>query len=102
VLLKLVAYDGRPEKRLKDARDIANIIENYFDLQTDLVYDQHNDIFNVAEDALNQLFLEEVSAEVLGREIKKIIKDNSNSSMFIICGWTGKPFGPARLYRGLI
>jgi len=76
VLLKLVAYDDRPEKRLKDAKDIANIIEGYFDLQTDLIYEQHNDIFAVTEKALDQLLLEEIAAEVLGREIKKISKGN--------------------------
>jgi predicted nucleotidyltransferase len=76
VLLKLVAYDDRPEKRFKDARDIANIIENYFDLQTDLIYEQHNDIFAVDDGALDQLVLEEIAAEVIGREIKEIAKDN--------------------------
>lgn len=76
VLLKLVAYDDRPEKRFKDARDIANIIENYFDLQTDLIYEEHNDIFAVDDGALDQLLLEEIAAEVLGREIKEIVKDN--------------------------
>jgi predicted nucleotidyltransferase len=47
VLLKLVAYDDRPEKRIKDARDIGNILENYFDLQSDLVYNYHQCCFDV-------------------------------------------------------
>lgn len=78
VLLKLIAYDDRPERRLKDARDIANIFENYFELQTDLIYEEHNDLFDISDNALNQLALEEVAAEVVGREIKKIIQSNSN------------------------
>jgi len=76
VLLKLVAYDDRPETRLKDARDIANIIENYFHLKADLIYDQHNDIFGVDDDALDRLLLEEIAAEVLGREVKMITGSN--------------------------
>jgi predicted nucleotidyltransferase len=76
VLLKLVAYDDRPEKRLKDARDIGNILENYFELQSDLVYTNHNDLFSVEEVVFDQLTLQEVGAEVVGREIKKIIHNN--------------------------
>jgi predicted nucleotidyltransferase len=73
VLLKLIAYDDRPEQRLKDARDIANIIANYFDLQEDRIYEHHADLFT--ED--NEFKLEHISAEVVGREIKAIIAANT-------------------------
>ena len=33
VLLKLIAYDDRPEQRAKDGRDVGSIIEHYFDLE---------------------------------------------------------------------
>jgi predicted nucleotidyltransferase len=35
VLLKLIAYDDRPEHRQNDAGDIAHIIGYYFDIETD-------------------------------------------------------------------
>jgi len=76
VLLKLIAFDDRPEKRLKDARDIANIINLYFDLQTDLIYGEHSDIFLASEEQLNKVSLQEIAAMVIGREIKKVIDKN--------------------------
>jgi predicted nucleotidyltransferase len=77
VLLKLVAYDDRPEQRLKDARDIANILENYFELQANQIYDYHSELFAVEETEMNQLMLEDLAAVVIGREIKKIIQGNT-------------------------
>ena len=72
VLLKLIAYDDRPEQRLKDAGDIAGILMNYFELQSDLIYDHHHDLFEKEERELT-----EIAAIVVGREIKKICADNS-------------------------
>lgn len=73
VLLKLIAYDDRPEQRAKDGRDVASIIEHYFDLQADHIYEQHADLFGEAEEDLT---LQEISATVIGREISKIIGGN--------------------------
>lgn len=71
VLLKLIAFDDRPEKRMKDALDIASIINHFFDLQADLIYEKHNDLFR--DDTVT---LEEISASVIGREIKHIVGEN--------------------------
>lgn len=71
VLLKLIAYDDRPEMRFKDARDIANIIRHYFDLRADLIYEQHSDIFDGME-----MSEEEISALVIGREVQRITIEN--------------------------
>lgn len=76
VLLKLIAFDDRPEKREKDPRDIANITQYFFELQTDLIYDEHNDLFQLDDKELENLQLEEVSATVIGREIEKITRSN--------------------------
>lgn len=45
ILLKFIAYDDRPEVRTKDARDIINIMLHFFELQADLIYDSHADLF---------------------------------------------------------
>jgi len=71
VLLKFIAFDEQPEKRLKDPGDIANIIINFFELQTELIYDNHPDLFENEERTLD-----EIGAIVIGREMKKICKDN--------------------------
>ncbi len=72
VLLKFIAYDDRPEHRIKDARDIANIIAHFFDLEGDMIYEHHSDLFLAETD----LELDEVSAIVIGREIYAILKGN--------------------------
>jgi len=74
VLLKLISYDDRPEMRLKDAGDIAGIIQHFFDLQSDLIYDHHSDLFTDINDEITDL--SEISLIVVGREIKRIIRDN--------------------------
>jgi predicted nucleotidyltransferase len=73
VMLKLIAYDDRPEIRFKDARDIINILTHYFDLQAEMIYEHHADLFGEDEGSLS-----EVSATVVGREMKKIAADNLN------------------------
>ncbi|OJV13256.1 MAG: hypothetical protein BGO21_15110 [Dyadobacter sp. 50-39] len=73
VLLKLVAYDDRPERRQKDATDIGNILVNFFDMHQDLIYSNHLDMFDEQERTL-----ENISGIVLGREIKKIVLSNAN------------------------
>ncbi|MDB5245616.1 MAG: hypothetical protein JWQ40_10 [Segetibacter sp.] len=73
VLLKLIAFDDRPEKRTKDARDVANILAHFFDLQAELIYNEHNDIFGNEDQTL-----EEISAIVIGRELKKICSTNQS------------------------
>lgn len=74
VLLKLIAYDDRPELRTKDVRDIANILIHYFELEANHIYEEHHDLF--ANDMSDQK-LSEISAVVIGREIKKILGNNN-------------------------
>lgn len=73
VLLKFIAYDDRPEKRIKDARDIANILMNYFELEAPMIYQYHNDLF--AEDKPERE-LEEIASIVVGRKLKKLLNSN--------------------------
>jgi predicted nucleotidyltransferase len=73
VMLKLIAYDDRPEIRLKDARDVINILTHYFDLQAEMIYEHHADLFGEDEGSLS-----EVSTIVIGREMKRIVADNLN------------------------
>lgn len=45
VVLKLIAWDDRPEIRSDDIVDVAIIINHYFELEENLIYDQHVDLF---------------------------------------------------------
>jgi predicted nucleotidyltransferase len=77
ILLKLIAFDDRPEYRLKDARDIANILFHYFELEQDQVYGEENkDIFTSGSSELDELSLPEIGSLVAGRTIHKIIVGN--------------------------
>lgn len=71
VLLKFIAWDDRPELRLKDLGDIALILDNYFDRFDDDIYDNHSDLFGDRE-------LEEIAAYVIGRKIKHIIGNSTH------------------------
>lgn len=74
VLLKLIAYDDRPEQRAKDGRDVGSIIEHYFDLEAEHIYEHHSDLFAEAE---KDMELQKIAATVIGREIKITIGENS-------------------------
>ena len=74
VLLKLIAYDDRPEQRAKDGRDVGSIIEHYFDLQAEHIYEHHSDLFTETE---RDMELQDIAATVIGREIKTTIGENS-------------------------
>lgn len=73
LLLKLIAYDDRPEKRNQDPGDIREIILNYFDIQDHFIWDKHNDMFTEDNEGLE---LHEYSAIVIGRQMKDILAQN--------------------------
>jgi predicted nucleotidyltransferase len=72
VMLKFIAFDDRPDQRIKDAGDVGNILRNYFDLQTDLIYKEEYAVLFTEEIGS----MVEVSSIVIGSEIKKIIQSN--------------------------
>lgn len=75
ILLKLIAFNDRPEMRGNDPGDVASIIKNYFALNDDDIFENHNDLFVDNEDD-DEFQLEYVSAQVIGRSINKIVAQN--------------------------
>jgi len=71
VILKLIAWDDRPEMRGDDIDDIAEIIKNYFHFNSDAIWEHHSDLFTDDND------LDEIASQYLGREIGKIISGNT-------------------------
>jgi predicted nucleotidyltransferase len=67
IILKLIAWNDKPESRNKDLKDIAFIIDNYFNLQDDLIYEKYNRYFE------NDLEIDQIAAIALGCEIKEIL-----------------------------
>lgn len=70
VLLKLIAFDDRPEFRAKDPLDISSIIKNYPHIETELIWDEYNYLYD------QDLSHEDIGVIVIGCEIFKLIKDN--------------------------
>lgn len=69
VILKLIAWNDRPEERGDDLLDILTIIKKYFLINLDDIYDNHFDLLDKYDDLENLL----VSARVLGRKSQIIL-----------------------------
>ncbi len=74
VILKLIAWDDRPEMRGNDIDDIAEIIKNYFHFNSEAIWEHQSDLFTDDND------LDEIASQYLGREIEKIISGNARLS----------------------
>jgi predicted nucleotidyltransferase len=70
VLLKLIAYDDRPEKRQKDPIDIASIFDHYPDIESEMIWSEYSFLYT------DDIEHPEVGIKVLGYEISKIIAKN--------------------------
>ena len=68
VLLKLIAYDDRPEHRPKDILDMGAILRHYFNIVEEDIYENHNDLFSNDEFDITI-----TAARVMGRQMAPII-----------------------------
>ena len=73
VLLKLLAFQERPEIRRDDIKDISKILKHFFDMYADEIYENHNDLFGDKDINLNW-----IAARVLGRDMGKIAQLNED------------------------
>lgn len=71
VMLKLISWDDRPQ-RTHDLTDIDNIIDTYFDWNSDEVYEFHNDIFDKYDSAEPAIWQKVISAHIIGRKMKPL------------------------------
>jgi predicted nucleotidyltransferase len=75
VILKLIAYEDRPEIRRDDIKDISKILKHFFDMYQDEIFENHSDLFGEDRE------LPDIAARVMGRDMSKIAK--LNKSLFI-------------------
>ncbi|PWA10492.1 hypothetical protein [Flavobacterium laiguense] len=73
VLLKLLAFQERPEIRRDDIKDISKILKHFFDMYADEIYEKHNDLFGDKD-----INLHWIAARVLGRDMGKIAQLNED------------------------
>lgn len=71
VLLKLIAWDDRPEARRDDIKDICDILNHFFSMYDNEIWENHSDLFS-EENA----DLKHIAARVMGREMSKIAMKN--------------------------
>ena len=71
VLLKMIAWDDRPEKRRDDIKDISDILNHFFNMYDNEIWENHYDLFELEDVDLNH-----IAARVMGREMSKIAKRN--------------------------
>lgn len=70
VILKLIAYDDRPEMRSKDIQDIVAIIENYFNIASADLFSKHFDLLQKLDSEFDTFC---IGAHLLGRHMKPIL-----------------------------
>jgi predicted transcriptional regulator len=73
----LIAWDDRPEVRHVDIKDIAEILDYFFDMISEEIWSDHADLFAIEpafDDGRSGLLF--ISARVLGRQMKKIAAQN--------------------------
>jgi predicted nucleotidyltransferase len=68
IILKLIAWNDRPEERDNDLKDILLIVKEYFDLNSDEIFEFYFDTF---PDEFDKII---VASRVLGRKAAKIIQ----------------------------
>lgn len=68
VILKLIAWNDKPEYRENDLADILKIIQNYYDIKFSEIVEHHYDIFPEDDNiGIDQLL---IGSEVIGRKAK--------------------------------
>lgn len=71
VMLKMIAFDERPDQRIKDVKDINSICNNYASIEQNYIWAAHFDLYD------DNLGNDEIAMIVLGREIRKLVITNS-------------------------
>jgi predicted nucleotidyltransferase len=71
VVLKIIAWDDRPEVRRDDIKDISDILNHFFNMYDNEIWEKHYDLFTD-----ENIDLKHVAARVMGREMSKIARRN--------------------------
>lgn len=71
VVLKLLAWNDRPEIRRSDIYDISDILNYFFKMYDEIIWEHHNDLYADENEDLSEIH---ISARVMGREMGKIAR----------------------------
>ena len=74
-IMKMVAWEDRPEVRSKDARDLAHILETYLDAgNSERLFEEHEDLTNTGS-----FDYVRAGARILGRDIGSIVRPETRA-----------------------
>lgn len=80
IILKIFAWNDRPELREKDITDIGEILYSYFEMKDEYIYENYAYLF----DLFKEEDLKLLAANVVGKEIKLVLRNNENLLQKII------------------
>ena len=75
VVLKLLAWQDRPEQRGKDGSDLRLIVQHYGELADAELFDNHADLLDLPDDTGGYLTL--AGAQLLGRQVQQVVASNA-------------------------
>lgn len=78
VILKLVAWNDKPEIRIKDLEDIGFLLKHAWSFYEEEAYEKHLDLF---DDDFQQ---NKTAARIIGRKMKSILEQNQKLKQTII------------------
>ncbi|MBF0649235.1 nucleotidyl transferase AbiEii/AbiGii toxin family protein [Dysgonomonas sp. GY75] len=77
-ILKLVAWKDRHLSGSKDAYDMALLLANYLDINTERAVKEHYDLYEADE------FVQVIAgAQLMARDVKLLIRDNENTLIYL-------------------
>src|SRR5690606_19884030 len=77
IILKLLAYNDRPH-RTKDIDDVMHIVNMYFNMYRDDIYEEYHDVINLYEAIDGEDFERIISSRIIGRKIAEFLSVNTN------------------------
>lgn len=81
VILKLIANNINPE-RTKDIIDIDHILEVYFELNANEIYNEYMDVMELYDTTINN-YLTLVAARIIGRKMKNIMLNSTATHQLV-------------------
>ena len=78
VILKLIAWDDRSEVRRSDIIDISDILNHFYDMDIENIWQNHSDLYSEENKEMPEI---QIASRVMGREMAKIAKRNEKLFM---------------------
>lgn len=89
IMLKLISNNDRPD-RTHDLTDIDNIIDEYFDWNSEEIYTAHSDVLDKYDTNDLKFYMPKISAHTIGRKMKPLLAGSQDLRQRVIGILKGK------------